>query len=191
METRIVEIAERIKGLRELMEYSPETMAKATGLTVDEYLEFESGNLDFNFTFLYNCADKLGVDIVEILTGEQPRLSSYSIVRKGEGLNIKRREGFKYEHMNYRFKNKSAEAFIVTAPSVPNDSPIVLSTHEGQEFDYVLSGTLKFALENHVEVLNEGDAVYYNSGRGHGMIAIGGSDCKFLAVTLHKGKEAD
>ena len=113
METRIVEIAERIKGLREMMDITPEEMAEAAGVELEEYLKHENGEQDFGFTFLYKCADKLDVDIVELLTGENPRLSFYSIVRKGEGLDIKRRAGFKYEHLNYRFKNKIAETFLV------------------------------------------------------------------------------
>lgn len=100
METRIVEIAERIKGLREMMDITPEEMAEAAGVELEEYLKHENGEQDFGFTFLYKCADKLDVDIVELLTGENPRLSFYSIVRKGEGLDIKRRAGFKYEHLN-------------------------------------------------------------------------------------------
>ena len=97
--------------------------------------QHENGEQDFGFTFLYKCADKLDVDIVELLTGENPRLSFYSIVRKGEGLDIKRRAGFKYEHLNYRFKNKIAETFLVTAPyfEEEQDQPIPLSTHSGQE----------------------------------------------------------
>ena len=116
METRIIEIAERIRGLREMMEISPEEMAKAIGVSREEYLSHENGETDFNFTFLYKCADKFGVDIVELLTGENPHLSFYSIVRAGTGLDMKRRAGFKYEHMNFRFKNKIAETFLVTAP---------------------------------------------------------------------------
>ena len=186
METRIVEIAERIKGLREMMDITPEEMAEAAGVELEEYLKHENGEQDFGFTFLYKCADKLDVDIVELLTGENPRLSFYSIVRKGEGLDIKRRAGFKYEHLNYRFKNKIAETFLVTAPyfEEEQDKPIHLSYHEGQEFDYILSGSLKVQMEGHTEVLNEGDAIYYDSGHGHGMIATGGKECKFLAIVM-------
>lgn len=191
METRIVETAQRIKGLRELLEISPADMAQAMGMSLNNYLRHENGECDFSFTFLYNCADKLGVDIVELLTGENPRLSHYSIVRKDEGLDIKRRKSFKYQHLCYRFKNKMAEAFLVTAPFVPEeqDAPISLSMHEGQEFDYVLKGSLKVAMEKHVEVLHEGDAIYYDSSRGHGMIATGGKECEFLAITIHQPKK--
>lgn len=193
METRIKEIAERIKGLREIMELTPEEMAQAVGITPQEYLDHENATQDFNFTFLYKCADKFGVDIVELLTGENPHLSFYSIIRAGAGLDIKRREGFKYEHLAYRFKHKIAETFLVTAPYIEaeQNEPIHLSTHEGQEFDYILSGSLKTQMEDHVEILNAGDAIYYDSGRGHGMIATGGKECTFLAVVMRTQNEED
>lgn len=191
METRIVETAQRIKGLRELLEISPADMARAAGLSEEAYLQHENGECDFSFTFLYNCADKLGVDIVELLTGENPHLSHYSIMRKGRGLDIKRRRGFKYQHLCYRFKNKFAEAFLVNAPYIEDEQekPISLSLHEGQEFDYILKGSLKVAMEDHIEILGEGDCIYYDSGRGHGMIATGGQDCEFLAITIHPPKK--
>lgn len=191
MEARLLETAKRIQGLRELIGVTVDEMAQSTGVTVDEYVELESGEKDFGFTFLNNCAEKLGVDIVELLTGENPHLSHYSVVRKGKGLDIKRRAGFKYEHLGYRFKNKLAEAFCVTAPysEEEQDKPITLSVHEGQEFDYILKGQLKVALEDHIEILSAGDSIYYDSSRGHGMIATGGEDCEFLAVTIHPHKK--
>ncbi|MCQ4023109.1 MULTISPECIES: helix-turn-helix domain-containing protein [unclassified Ruminococcus] len=191
MEAKLVETAARIRGLREIMDISPKEMAVATGTTEEEYLKLESGECDFGFTFLNNCAGKLGVDIVELLTGENPHLSHYSIVRCGKGLDIKRRAGFKYQHLGYRFRNKLAEVFYVTAPYIEDeqDNPITLSVHEGQEFDYIIKGKLKVALEDHIEILSEGDSIYYDSSRGHGMIATGGEDCEFLAVTIHSQKK--
>ena len=166
METRVKEIAERIKGLREIMEFTPEEVAEAVGVSTEEYLRHENGETDFNFTFLYKCADKLDVDIVELLTGDNPHLSFYSIVRAGTGLDIKRREE-------------------------EQDQPISLSYHEGQEFDYILSGSLKTQMEGHVEILHAGDAIYYDSGRGHGMIATGGKECVFLAVVMRAQNEEE
>jgi len=181
-----MEIAQRIKGLREILELTPQQMAQYTDVTLEEYLEYESGNQDFGFTFLYECAKVFGVDIVELLTGERPKLSHYTIVRSGKGLPIRRREGFTYEHLAYRIKNKLAEPFLVTAPysAEEQDKPIMLSRHKGQEFDFVLKGSLKMQLQDHVEVLGEGDSIFYDSGYPHGMIATGGSDCVFLAVVI-------
>lgn len=189
----IAEIAERIQTLREIMEISPEEMARATDVPVGEYLRREAGEDDFSFTFLFKCAERFGVDLVEIVTGDSPKLSFYSVVRKGKGLPIKRRKGFSYEHLAYAFEHKLCEPFLVTAPYLAEeqDQPIHMSRHEGQEFDYILSGSLKVAMEDHIEVLGEGDCIYYNSGHGHGMIATGGADCVFIAVVLkpHKKEE--
>ena len=155
MEARVVEIAERIRALREICEFTMEEMAEALDVSPEEYRMCEEGKKDFNFTFLYKCADKFGVDIVELLTGEDPHLSFYCIVRKDEGLDMRRRKGFTYKHLGYRLKHKLAEPFLVTAPYIPEEqeAPIALSTHAGQEFDYILSGKLKVQMEEHTEVL--------------------------------------
>lgn len=186
METRLAEIAQRIRTLREILEFSVEEMAEKTGVSVEEYCQAETGESDFSFTFLYECAKVFGVDLMEIVTGEKPRLSFYSVVRKGSGMPIKRRKGFGYQHLAYLFKDKVAEPFLVTAPFLEEEQeqPIHLSRHAGQEFDFVIKGSLKCAMEDHTEILHEGDAIYYDSGKGHGMVATGGEECVFLAVVL-------
>lgn len=188
-----MEIAIRIRELRDILGITEEEMAKKTDVTVEEYREYEGGARDFSFTFLYECARTFGVDIVELLTGENPKLSYYTVVRAGKGLPIRRRKGFTYQHMAYRIKNKIAEPFVVTAPyqEEEQDQAIHLSRHEGQELDFILKGSLKVQIEDHVEILNEGDAIYYDSSHGHGMIATGGSECVFLAVVMESKQNED
>ncbi|CDZ24001.1 hypothetical protein CCDG5_0876 [[Clostridium] cellulosi] len=190
METTIKEIAERIRGLREILGISEEEMAKVTGVTLEEYRASERGENDFSFTFMLKCAQRFGIDIVELMTGENPHLSFYTITRRGNGLPIQRRKGFEYCHLAPFIKNKLAEPFIVTAPysEEEQNKPIKYSTHAGQEFDYVLEGSLKCDLDGHIEILNAGDSIYYDSGHRHGMIATGGKDCVFLAIVITDGK---
>lgn len=192
MEPNMADVAARIKYLREDGDISVKEMAESTGRSVEEYIAQESGESDLSFTFLYKCADRLGVDVIELLTGETPHLTGYSLSPAKEGLSIKRRAGFEYLHKAPHFKHKLAEPFLVTAPYLEEeqDKPIHLSYHEGQEIDYILSGQLKFAFEDHEEVLGPGDLLMYDSGRGHGMIATGGEDCTFLAIVIrsHDGK---
>ena len=69
MNENIKEIAERLRGLREIMEYSVEAMAEATGITPEEYALREAGEKDFSVTFLGKCVDKFGVDIIDLLSG--------------------------------------------------------------------------------------------------------------------------
>lgn len=186
MEPNIKEVANRIHALREDCGYSLEHMADFTGRNVEEYAAQEAGEQDLSFTFLYKCAEALGVDVIELLTGESPHLTGYSLVPAGEGLCIKRRAGFEYLHKAPHFRNKLAEPFLVTAPYLEEaqEAPIHLSYHAGQEIDYIISGRMRFAYEDHVEELAPGDLVMYDSGRGHGMIAIGGEPCVFLAIVL-------
>ena len=186
MESYIAEVVTRIRTLREDSGLSVAQMAEATGRTIEQYEAQEAGSEDLSFTFLYKAALRLGVDVIELLTGESPHLTNYSIVRKGGGLHIRRRAGFEYLHQAPFFKNKFCEPFIVTAPYIEEeqDRPIHLSRHRGQELDYVISGRLRFAYEDRIEEIGPGDTLLYDSGRGHGMIATGGEPCVFLAVVM-------
>ena len=192
MEPNLKEVAGRIQALREDLDITMQEMAEATGRSVAEYAAQESGEQDLSFTFLYKCAARLGVDVIELLTGETPQLKGYCLTRAGEGLSIKRRAGFEYLHKAPHFQNKSCEPFWVNAPYLEEeqDKPIHLSKHTGQEFDFILSGKMRFAYEDHIEELEPGDCVLYDSGRGHGMIAIGGEPCTFLALVM-KPEEDD
>ena len=100
MNESIKEIAERLRGLREILEFSVEEMAEATDVTPEQYAAYESGEQDFSVTFLGKCAAKFKVDIVELLSGSDPKLKSYSVVRKGQGLSVSRRENFQYQHLD-------------------------------------------------------------------------------------------
>ena len=189
IEPKITEIAERILAMRELCDFTVEDMAEALGISAADYAEYESGTRDFSFTLLYKCAEKFGIDMIELLTGDNPHLSEFTVVRGGKGLPIKRREGFHYFHLAANFKNKLAEPFIVVAPydETIQSAPVHTSTHEGQEFDLVLEGSLKFVYEDHTTYLNAGDSVYYDSGKPHGMIATSEGGCRFLAIVMKDG----
>ncbi len=186
MEPNYKEVAGRIRALREDMGLTMQEMAEATGRTLAEYDAQESGREDLSFTFLYKSAAKLGVDPIELLTGESPHLTGYTLTRADEGLAIKRRAGLEYLHKAPHYKNKLAEPFYVTAEYREDlqGQPIHLSYHAGQELDYILEGRMRFRYEEHTEELGPGDMLLYDSGRGHGMIAIDGEPCKFLAVVL-------
>ena len=88
MNENIKLIAERIAGLRDIMEITPDEMAETLNISLEEYEEYERGEKDFSFSFLYTVADKLGIDITDLLTGESARLSLYSGVRAVEGLKM-------------------------------------------------------------------------------------------------------
>jgi mannose-6-phosphate isomerase-like protein (cupin superfamily) len=193
MKSKISEIAERIRGMRSSCELSQEQLAEATGVPLEEYVAYEQGEKDFPYSFLHRCAEKFGIDIVELLTGESPHLKGYTVVRDGKGLQMNRREGFGYFHRAAMFKSKISEPFVVVAPFRESDQlkPVEVHQHAGQEFDYVLEGKMRFVFEDHEEILGPGDSVYYDSGRKHGMITIEGKPCKFIAVVIKHAEDRD
>lgn len=186
MEDIIKGIGERLRGMREIMNISQSEMAAVTGVSPEEYREIEAGHKDFSFTFLYKAAHRFGIDMTELITGESPHLSGYVLTRAGEGLPIERRVGFRYLNLASVFRDRVAEPFMVTAPYVTGaeKAAISLSTHAGQEMDYIISGSLRVRIGEHEEIMHAGDTLYYDSGRPHGMVAIGGGPCQFLAIVI-------
>ncbi|MEG1996818.1 MAG: AMP-binding protein [Clostridiales bacterium] len=191
LEQQIQDVALRIKTLREVMDISLEEMAKSTNVTLAQYQKYELGEEDFSFTFIYKCAKRFGVDSTDLIKGVTPKLTTYTITRKGGGLPITRRKGFKYNNLAPLFRNKTAEPFLVKIPynAAEQEKPIQLSTHMGQEFDIVIKGCMKMQVGDHVEYLHEGDTIYYNSGVPHGMIAVDGGDVEIYALVLKSVEE--
>ncbi len=181
MEDKIKLIAERIKDLREIMDVSAVDMAKAVHMSEAEYLEYEAGRNDFSFSFLYSAAGRLGIDIVDLMTGEGPRLSVCSFVKKGTGLKMERRKEYKYEHLAYIFKNKKMEPFLVTVEPKDVDARSHMNSHEGHEFDYIIEGSMKLFIDKQEVLMQPGDAVYFDAKHPHAMQAEDGV-CRFLAV---------
>ncbi len=187
MEFNLKEVAERIKDLREAKGYTQEQLAKLTGVSLEDYKLLEAGETDFSFTFIYKCAKSCNVEVVDIIEGTSSTLTNYAITRKSEGMKIVKKHGFVYNNLAPKFKGKMAEPFLVKAPYIPEEqnAPINLHSHNGQEFDVITKGSLKIQLGNHVEILNEGDSIFYNSIIPHGEIAVSEEGCEFYAVVLN------
>ena len=181
-----IEVALRIREMRSIFGYTEAEMAEKTEVAQAEYHLYELGQLDFPFTFLYKCAHVFGVGITDLLEGQSARLSSYTVTHAGEGQETAKEDGIDIQNLAPLFRSKIAEPYWVRYDYVPElqDKPIHLTRHSGQEFDYVLKGCMKVQVGDNVEILKEGDSIYYNSSTPHGMIAVGGNEVLFLAVVL-------
>lgn len=180
-------MAQRIREMREIEELSVEELAQKTEVSVEEYKAYESGQKDLPFTFIHKCALAFGIELSDLLGGSSPHLSSYTVTRKGKGRETAKEEGIEIKNLAPLFRNKLGEPYWVKYEyneSLQN-SPIHTTKHAGQEFDLVLSGKLKVRVGDNTEVLEEGDSIFYNSSTPHGMIAVDGKDCLFLAVVFN------
>ncbi len=190
---KLSEVAKRIREMREIYGFSVEEMANKAEVSLDDYLSYESGTKDFPFTFIHKCALAFDIDMTELLEGHSAKLSSYTVTRKGKGRQTAKEDGIEIRNLAPAFKDKLSEPYWVRyeySPELQN-KPIHLTKHSGQEFDLVLEGTLKVQIGEHVEILHEGDSIYYNSSTPHGMIAVDGKDCVFCAVVLSGDDEEE
>ncbi|MCQ2448991.1 MAG: AMP-binding protein [Clostridia bacterium] len=190
---KLLAVAGRIREMREISGYTAEQMAEKTEVSVQEYSDYEAGKVDFPFTFIHKCSLAFGIGITDLLEGSSAHLSSYTVTRKGQGQETAKEDGITIQNLAPKFAKKLSEPYFVRYEynEELQNKPIHLTTHSGQEFDYVMSGSLKVQVGDHVECLNEGDSIYYNSSTPHGMIAVDGKDCLFLAVVLPGEKQTE
>ncbi len=190
---QLSEIAKRIREMREIMGWTTAIMAEKTEVTEELYEKYESGNIDIPFSFIHKCSLAFDVEMTELLEGRTANLSSYTVTRKGKGQQTAKEEGIDIKNLAPKFRDKIAEPYYVRYEysAAQQNKPIHLAKHSGQEFDLVLSGSLKVQIGEHTEILHEGDSIYYDSSTPHGMIAIDGQDCVFCAVVLPGEKTAE
>ena len=180
------EVAERIRELRILSGYTEQEMARYTGVSLDDYLVSEAGETDPPFTFIHKCALTFGVEIMELMEGDTPRLTGYSVTRRGTGPVTAQEPGIEIRAIAPLFKNRKAEPYWCryVYSEAEQNRPIQQVRHEGQEFDLIIEGHMKIKIGEHTETLGPGDSIFYNSSTPHGILAVGGTDCTFLAVIL-------
>ncbi|MDD4193477.1 MAG: XRE family transcriptional regulator [Mangrovibacterium sp.] len=182
MNIKIQEIAERLRGFRDALDLSQEACAEACGVSLSQYQEYESGRSDIPVTFLYRFSTACNLEFAALLTGDMPRMTSYSLTRRGTGIAVERRKEYRYQALNESFIQKKAQPFIVTVGPDQAGKSFPLYQHEGQEFNLVLKGRLLIRLKDRELILEEGDSLWFNSGLPHGMKALDGKGAEFLAM---------
>ncbi|MBQ6852279.1 MAG: AMP-binding protein [Oscillospiraceae bacterium] len=183
---QLMDIAMRIRDMREILGYSMQKMAELTEVSEAVYRQYESGTVDLPFTFLHKCAKVFGVEITVLLEGHSAKLSGYTVTRRGKGLVTASEDGITIQDMAPMFRKKLATPYWVTYKysAELQDQPIHTTTHTGQEFDLVIKGAMRIKVGDHEEILREGDSIFYKSSTPHGMIAIDGQDCVFLSMIM-------
>ena len=181
MNEQIQLIAARIKELREIAGISAESFANELNTDKELLQGYENGNTDIPVGFLYKVAHRFNLELSALLRGDEPKLHVYTVTRKEKGVNVDRRKQYKYESLASNFIHKKAEPFVVT---VEPGAPLESNNHPGQEFNYVLEGTLMIVVDGHEITLNMGDSIYFDSGYLHAMKALNNQAARFLAIIV-------
>ncbi len=183
---KLYEVAQRIKEMRDISGFTVEEMAEKTEVSVEQYLIYEAGKIDLPFSFIHKCALAFDIGLTDLLEGHSAVLTSYTVTRKGKGQTTASENGIEIKNLAPKFRKRLSDPYMVRYEysAELENKPIHTTTHAGQEFDLVISGKLKVKIGNHEEILEEGDSIYYNSSTPHGMVAVDGRDCVFLAMIM-------
>ncbi len=185
MSTNLKQIGKRIKGLREAIDLTSKQMAAKLEIDQEDYLLYEAGEKDISISFLQRIEREFNVSMATLMFGDEPRMTSYFVTRKNQGVSVERVSAYKYQSLTAGFNNNSAEIFIVTVEPKPTKEDYFKNIHPGQEFNMVMEGSMSININGKEIELNQGDSIYFDSSLPHGMKALNNEQVKFLAVILY------
>jgi transcriptional regulator with XRE-family HTH domain len=180
-----VNVGERVKAVREKRHLSLQDISQRTDLSVSMLEQIEDGRLAPPLGTIIKLAKALDLKMGYFISGEEDR--PYTIVRKGDRKVISRYDskkgtyyGYGYESLAPHKTDRHMEPFLVTLD--PAETEEERSTHDGQEFIYVLDGVMEVRLGEEVHLLEPGDAIYYDSTVPHLVKCHGQERTRILAV---------
>ena len=177
------DIGNRIRELRELSDITIKEIAEKLNIDEEIYIQYENGDIDIPASFIYELANIFKVDLGLLLTGEESKMTIFDVTRANKGVSVDRSKEYTHENLCSNFIHKKAETFLVTVDPEKNPTPS-LNSHPGQEFNYVLEGSLKIYIHNNEIILNEGDCIFFDSSHRHAMVALNDKPAKFLAMIM-------
>ncbi|MCR4773768.1 MAG: XRE family transcriptional regulator [Prevotella sp.] len=183
-EDAIKQIGHRLKGLRDIYDVTPDEMAKICETSTEHYLKIENGEADPSVYRMSRIAKHFGIDLNVLLFDEEPRMDTYSLVRKNQGLCAARNKNYMYQSLASGFKGRKVDPFLVKVNPLEEGKNYNKNSHGGQEFDIVIDGTLELTLEDKVLTLTAGDSIYFDATRQHCMRAVGDEPVTFLCVII-------
>ena len=184
MEEQIIQIAERLRGLRDVLDLTIDDVICECGISHEEYEKAESGSSDISVGMLQKISRQYNIPLDTLMFGEEPKMSTYFLTRAGKGTSIERSKAYKYQALAAGFRDRIADPFIVTIEPKPAGTPFHLNTHAGQEFNLVIEGSMEISIGDKVLTLNVGDSIYFNAQLPHGMRALNNKPMKLLAVIM-------
>ena len=180
-------VGEKIKSLRESRSISMEDLAQRSGLALEQIERIE-GNIDLpSLAPLIKIARVLGVRLGTFLDDQDETGSA--ICRKAEAGDsisfsnnaIQSRKHMEYHSLAKAKSDRHMEPFIIDVDAT-DDIDFVLSSHEGEEFIFVMEGVMEVCYGKNTYLLEAGDSIYYDSIVPHHVHGYQGQAAKILAV---------
>lgn len=182
---RALDHGARLRASREERGFTIEELAARAGVEPHLLAQVEAGEDFLPLGQLIRVTKALSLKMADVIsTGP----ATFTIVRSNERQTFSRfgaaketSHGYEYESLAGGKSDRRMEPFIVTLHPAASDEP---STHDGEEFIYVLEGEMEVIIEGARDVLRPGDAIYYDATASHLVRAYGDRPARILAVLM-------
>ena len=170
-----VPVGKKIKQARTVKKLTLDQVANETGFSIDYLKEIEAGKAMPPVGALLQIARALEIDSGMLLREPESKLESRIKA------HTKRTENYAYTTLTPGAENKHLKAFLVTVEA-QQDHKGVDYHHEGEEFVYVLSGRIEVSVGEHINTLQAGESLHFNSGIRHKLKSISDETAELLVV---------
>lgn len=181
------DLGKKVKQIRESKKVSQEEMAEKTNLDIDQLNKIEQGEVLPSLSPLIKIARALGVRLGTFLDDNGNLGPAISRADEHEkGVRFSSQQSGSREHLNFLSlasdkMGRNMEPFIIEIEP-GQQSNYMLSSHEGEEFIYVLKGQIEINYGKDVFKLEKGDSVYMDSIVSHNVHAGNNEPASILAV---------
>lgn len=177
-----------IRAQRLARGWTLDDLSKRSGVSIAAISKIEKGQSKPSFETLLKIARCLQMNFVDVMEGGTPTSKGVT----ARLISTKTGQVEKYQTANYEYKvHSTALTHKVMVPlqmTIHNRKPPPLeewSTHDGEEFIYVLKGDLQFYTEHYAPLtLTPGESCYLDSTMRHAFVASGEGDTEILSVCL-------
>ena len=177
-------IGKRLKALRQKHSWTLSEVAKRTGISVGTLSKLENGKTDLNFSSVNKLAEGLGIAVTD-LTNPAPQVTGRrTITTGGNGIMFETRD-VNYEVLCSEVAGQHQGYMRAVIKPRELDPNLDWHRHEGEEFIYVLKGTL--VLHTEFYDLKAGDSILFDSSMGHHYVSKGRTDAECLISFSLKG----
>ncbi len=180
MVSKIDNIGIHIKKLRKLQQRTLQDVAESCGFTKSLLSKIERGRIVPPVATLVKIASALNTNISALIADGNDMDCIFIPADQDESHQVLTESGYSILPLAVEFKQKRMQPFIFTArPEEINDK---IHSHLGEEFIYVLEGTLEFQVGSRVYTLHTGDSIFFNSIVEHRIVGIPTDHVKYLDI---------
>ncbi|VEN72931.1 XRE family transcriptional regulator [Candidatus Desulfarcum epimagneticum] len=171
----LVPVGKRIKKIRTEKSISFERLANDTGFSVEYLKRMEKGEETPSVGALLQIARSLEMDSAEFLRSQENRQENR--VRE----YAMRTDNYAYKTLTPGAENKHLKSFLVEVDPMRDHTGLNYQ-HEGEEFAYLLSGSVEIIVGENVNRLEAGESLHFNSGIRHQLKNVGDEKAELLVV---------